>query len=250
MIRAGRPARVAEEAPRHRENRRRGEVPQVKVRRAEQAVSLETERHLAGAGRSREELLSEVTGGLELASGEVNGREPVQRRKQTRRFAHPLAELASPCVDRLDLGRRVPPCRHDGRTEEHAQLELQLVALGARGLPFEHRQSAPQVLDRFGVRRAIHGALGGSLPRRNRLWDQARFAEMMAEQLGSLCADLGIPLLVHLCDPQVKLLPAAAEQRVIGRLVDQRVLENVAGLVTQALLEQELRFDQLSEPAA
>jgi hypothetical protein len=118
----------------------------VKVRRAEQAVSLETERHLAGAGRSREELLSEVTGGLELASGEVNGREPVQRRKQTRRFAHPLAELASPCVDRLDLGRRVPPCRHDGRTEEHAQLELQLVALGARGLPLIGEDAVAEVL--------------------------------------------------------------------------------------------------------
>ena len=60
-------------------------------------------------------------------------------------------------------------------------------------------------------------------------------------------ADIGRPLFKHLGDPGVALLARRLEQRLVGRVLDQRVLEGVGGVGRRAAAEDQLGGDQLVE---
>jgi hypothetical protein len=57
------------------------------------------------------------------------------------------------------------------------------------------------------------------------------------------------PRLEHLRDTSVQLLASGLEQRLIGDIFDQGVLETVGGVGRGAAAKHELRGDQLVEPA-
>ena len=61
---------------------------------------------------------------------------------------------------------------------------------------------------------------------------------------------LGETLFQHLGDARVQLLARALEQRLVRRLLDQRVLERVRGRGRLAAREEDLRVDQAPEPVA
>jgi hypothetical protein len=61
----------------------------------------------------------------------------------------------------------------------------------------------------------------------------------MGQQLGLGLCGLRELLLQHLCNPLMEPLPGALQQRLIGRLLDEGVFEDIRGLRRQvALVEQ------------
>ena len=70
----------------------------------------------------------------------------------------------------------------------------------------------------------------------------------MGQQFGLGLADLGKAHLQHLSNALMVLLPRAPQQGLIGRVLDQGMLEEVRRLGRQTLLIQELRLHQLLQP--
>jgi hypothetical protein len=68
---------------------------------------------------------------------------------------------------------------------------------------------------------------------------------VVRHQFGLRLGGLGTVGFEHLGNVLMVLLAGAAQQGLIGRLLDQGVLEKVRGLRRHPLLIQELRFDQL-----
>jgi len=65
-----------------------------------------------------------------------------------------------------------------------------------------------------------------------------------ATSSGSAAPRSGKPLPQHVDDPPVELLARALEERLVRRLLHQRVLERVHGIWRLAALEDDLRVDQ------
>jgi len=70
----------------------------------------------------------------------------------------------------------------------------------------------------------------------------------MSEQFWLDLFDLCKPPFQHLGNLLVILLPCALEQRLIRRILNQGMLEEVAGVRRQAALVEQLGLDQLSQP--
>ena len=73
---------------------------------------------------------------------------------------------------------------------------------------------------------------------------------MVGQQLGLRRDRVGEPGFQHLRNLLVVLPPRAVEQRLIRRILDQRVLEEVGGLWRQSTLVEQLRCHQLAQPPA
>ncbi len=65
---------------------------------------------------------------------------------------------------------------------------------------------------------------------------------------GSALDPLGEPLPQHVDDPPVELLARALEQRLVRRLLHERVLERVRRLRRLAAHEHQLRLDEARQP--
>ena len=85
------------------------------------------------------------------------------------------------------------------------------------------------------------------LPQRDRLLGPFRLGVVVRQQLGLGRRGVRQTLLDDPGDLAVQLLPAAPEQRVIGGLLHQGVLEGVHRLGRRALLECQPGFDQLGQ---
>ena len=72
---------------------------------------------------------------------------------------------------------------------------------------------------------------------------QPGLGEMMGDDFGLSCGALGLTA-EEFGDSEVQRLAAALEQAVIGRVLDQRVLEAIGRLRGRALDEQEIRVDE------
>ena len=77
----------------------------------------------------------------------------------------------------------------------------------------------------------------------------ARLGVMMCQQFGLGLHRLGKLRLQHLRNTLVVLLPCALQERLIGGLLDQRMLEDIRRLGWQPLLVEELCLHQLVQPA-
>ena len=71
----------------------------------------------------------------------------------------------------------------------------------------------------------------------------------MRQQFGVGLDGVGKPGLQHLCNLLVVALPCTLQQRLIGRLLNQRMLEELTGLRWHAALIDELRLDEPTQPA-
>ena len=89
--------------------------------------------------------------------------------------------------------------------------------------------------DRFGIGRALARSLPCLLPVGNGLRYEPRLGVVMRDQLGLGLDGLRKLLLQHLSDLLVILLPGALEQRLIGRILHQGMLEEIARLRRQPL---------------
>jgi hypothetical protein len=101
------------------------------------------------------------------------------------------------------------------------------------------------VADGFLVRRALASALAGPPPVIHGLVGEAGLGVVIRQQLGLSLDHLGKPLLQHLGNVLMVLLPGALQQRLIGGCLDQGVLEEIRRQRRQPPLVQKLGFDQL-----
>ena len=106
----------------------------------------------------------------------------------------------------------------------------------------EHLHPYGEMANRLLVRRALRRALPGGQPVRDGLRTQTGLGVMVRQQLGLGLADLGELRLQHLGNALVVLLAGTLQQRLIGRVLDQGVLETVRRLRWQPLLIQELCY--------
>ena len=84
-------------------------------------------------------------------------------------------------------------------------------------------------------------------PVADRLLGQARLGEVVGEQLRPRLGGLRELRFQHLGDPPVELLPLSLDQRVVQRVFEQGVLEDVSAAGRPALRVQDLRLHQLGQ---
>src|SRR5262249_55101403 len=112
---------------------------------------------------------------------------------------------------------------HQWQTKGDLQCEFLVRAFGGVRQGFEQLQSPGEMTDRLHIGRALARALSGFLPVRNSLLLEPRFGVMVSQQfrLGLDC--LGKLLLQDLSNLLMQLLAAALQQRLIGRVLNQRM---------------------------
>ena len=105
------------------------------------------------------------------------------------------------------------------------------------------------MVDRFDVRRLARRGRAGFVPVRDRLRRTVRFGVVMGHQLRLRARHLGKAILQQLCRLLVILLAGALQQRLVSRILDQRMLEQVARPRRAAALVEQLVDHQLTETA-
>ena len=130
-----------------------------------------------------------------------------------------------------------------GAPRASLQREFLLGALRSVRQGLEQLQPLGEVTDRFHIGRALAGSLPCLLPVGNGLLDEARLGVVMGQQLRLGLDGLGKLLLQHLGNLLVILLPFALEQRLIGGVLNQRMLEEIVRLRRQPALIDQLGLD-------
>jgi hypothetical protein len=102
-----------------------------------------------------------------------------------------------------------------------------------------------QVRHRFQMGRALEGPLARPLPISHRLLSKARLGVVLGKEFRLHVAGLRESCLQHVGNPLMILLPRIPQQRLIGHVLDEGMLEGVGGLWRQSLLVQELCLHQL-----
>ena len=82
-------------------------------------------------------------------------------------------------------------------------------------------------------------------PVADRRFRQARGGEVMGQGLRLALASVRKPLFERFGDARMQLLSPAFEERLVGGVLDQRVLETVGRLGRRAVAEHQLGGDEL-----
>ena len=194
-------------------------------------------------------LIDEPCRRVPVRSHQIEAEEAEQHREEGRGVAERFADLTGAGEVAKHLRSRISLRRNQGHAEQCAHPELLPVARGARRNPIESREPLAQMAHRFDVGRVLDGALARLLPVPDRLLGESGLREMVGELLGLLLGRIGEARLEGLRDLPVELLAAPLEERLVGRLLDQRMLEDVAGMRHRPTLVEQLRLDQTLESA-
>jgi hypothetical protein len=89
------------------------------------------------------------------------------------------------------------------------------------------------VCHRFQIGRVLNGVLASPLPVDHRLSAKARLGVVMRQEFGLRLGGVGKARLQHLGNALMVLLARAAQQRLIGCVLDQGMLEDVHRLWRQ-----------------
>jgi hypothetical protein len=101
--------------------------------------------------------------------------------------------------------------------------------------------------NRLQIGRVRHRALPCRKPVRGRFAQQSSLRVMVCKDLGFLFNSICHMRLQNFGNPRVNLLAAASQQRVICHILDESVLEDVAGLGPNDPEKQDARSDQRIE---
>jgi hypothetical protein len=99
--------------------------------------------------------------------------------------------------------------------------------------------------DRLDIRRPLDGVLAGPLPERYGLHPEACFRIMMRQEFRLGLRRLWKLCLQHLRNPLVVLLPGALQERLIGSILNESVLEEVRSLRRHATAVEQLSVREL-----
>ena len=101
--------------------------------------------------------------------------------------------------------------------------------------------------DRLGERHMPERQAARLLPQRDRLVGQFRLGVVVRQQFGLGRLNVRETLLDHSGDLAVQFLPAPSEQRIVGGILHQCVLEGVKRIGRRALLERQPRGGELRQ---
>ena len=107
-------------------------------------------------------------------------------------------------------------------------------------------EGAAEVADRFQVGRTLRGAFPCPLVVGDSLLGQAGFIVVARDQLGLDLDSLGELRFKHFGDPRMKRSSRALEQRLVSRILDHRVFEDI-GPLGRVLFVNEARIDEFGQ---
>ena len=191
-----------------------------------------------------QQALGEPQGLRQVAEDDVVGVEPVQGPEALLGLGETVRQHLRPGVGLLDLRVRVPSRGDDRRRAEILDAELPAVALRAFGQAREQPQGPVQVGERLQAGRPAAGETAGAHPGVEGRLGQVRLGVVMGEDLGCGLRGRGETARQRLGDLPVDLLALALEQRLVRRVLDESVLEQVPRLAAKALAIDELRLHQ------
>ena len=146
-------------------------------------VGFEKESRRLNALGEGEELLPEFPRRLKLPPRVVEPPEPSQDGEELRCLAHLPAQLKGPGIGPFHLGGTRTLAGEQRRAEGGLQDQLLLGALRAVGECCQRLEPLGEVRDRFGMGRALDGALACLLPVGDRLLYKAGLRVVMSQQL-------------------------------------------------------------------
>ena len=163
----------------------------------------------------------------------------VDRHEQLARIAPLLGQLAGAGIGLGRLGRTEPFGREQRQAPGQLQLDLPSVPSRPFGQCRQCCEPALEMADRFEMGRARRGMLAGLQPLIDRALGIAGAGQMMGQEFGLALDEIGEMLLQHRRDPGMQFLPPCAQQRAVGGVLHQRVLEEVGGVRSDAAAEQQ-----------
>jgi hypothetical protein len=128
------------------------------------------------------------------------------------------------------------------------QCEFLLGTLGRVREEREDRQRLAEVVKRFHMGRAPSGAFAGPLPVEHGVLRKPSLSVVLGEQLRLGFRDLGKVFGQHLGNALMVLLARTFQERLIGRILDEGVLEDVPTAWRQTALVDQLSVYQLPHP--
>ena len=131
--------------------------------------------------------------------------------------------------------------------QEDVHVEFLLDPHGRLGEGGEHRQPPGEVTDRLQMGRTLKRLLSSPLPGAHRLLAQPGLGVVLRYHFGLRLSGLRKARRQHVRDALVVLLAGAAQQRLIGRVLDQRMLKGIDCLWWHTSLVHNLRLDQPSQ---
>jgi hypothetical protein len=129
-------------------------------------------------------------------------------------------------------------------------LQDQLLQGARRGIwqGVEELQPLGELTDRFNIGRALDASLPCPPPVTNGWPTEARLRTVMREPFGLYLGGLGKPLGSYLRGPLVVLLPGPLQQRLVGRLLHERMLNSLDDLGGQAPSVEQFSLHSLRQP--
>ena len=156
-----------------------------------------------------------------------------------------VAQFVGPRIVLFDFGRAVADRRLQRHAEGRVQFDLLMEAFGGFRLIAKQLQSAPQLLNRLLEGPPIERPRAGPIPIVDRLHRVSRFGEVAGNDLGLCLGDVRELRFERLADPLMKLLALLFDERVVGRVLDQGVLERVLRARQAAPLAEQVGRDEL-----
>ncbi len=163
------------------------------------------------------------------------------------RFADVPTEFARLRKRALHLGRGVTLCRHQACAEFDLQRKFSpWPFLAVRGRP-QQLQCFAEMGDGLDVRRPGAGPEPRLLPILDRFIRLTCERQVVCDQLGIFGHDVGTVVDIGAGDPPVKLLPSTDQERLICRVLDERMSERVLRVWRNPRLGQYLASHELLE---
>ena len=229
-------------------SRRIGKPAEEEQRRAQSASRQGAAERRPLLLREHDQPLGQFIGSPKFAAHEVAVPQSPQRPETARPIDRAGRTAPRPgCRLRSTSGAAIALGCDQRTTDRHAEGQLLVEVFRRVGQRLDQLEPFAQVSDRFHVGRAAGGQLAGAAPVGNRPRRQARLGQMLGQHFRLGLGDLGKPLLERLGDAGVQLLAPGLEQRLVGRVLDQGVLEAVGRLGRGAAAEDQLGGDQLVE---
>ena len=131
-----------------------------------------------------------------------------------------------------------------GADERDLEFDLLATQRGRSGQGRDLVECARELLRGLDQRRARQRPLSRLAPKARGLLDQASLGAMTRQQFGLVLGNVRELTFQGFGDASVKCASGLAQQRAVGRVLHQRVLEQVAGMRGHALPEQQASRNQ------
>ena len=185
---------------------------------------------------------------------EVRDPEAVEDREQQQRVFGRLSERFSlfdqqtcPLRSRLGFRRSIPFDMDEWGYERDLKLDLLATQRGRGGQGRDLVKGTRELLYGFDQRRALQRPLSRFAPQARGLLDQPGLGAVTRQQLRLALGDLGELAFEGFGDASVKRASRLAQQRAIGRVLHQGMLEQIGRMRRHALPEQQTSRNETVE---